>query len=93
MQRHIQIIENSTTAYPTVQLPVSTFAQVKPIQNEVMTTAYHDIVSDIVTTLYQLLHPRYNLFGEWHDLCVCADSDTTGSSHQNVLDPPPPPPN
>ncbi len=46
MQLSIQVKENSATAYPTVQLCITTFRQGKAIQNDVLTTAYHDVVSD-----------------------------------------------
>ncbi len=49
---------NSATAYPTVQLRIPTFWQGKALQNDVLKTAYHDIVSDIVTTSYLLTHPH-----------------------------------
>ncbi len=44
-------LANSATAYPTVQLSIPIFRQGKTIQNNVLTTVYHDIV----TTSYPLL--------------------------------------
>ncbi len=55
MQLRTQVIENHVTVYPTVQLLIPTFRQGKAIQNDVLTTVYHEVVSDVVTTSYPLL--------------------------------------
>ncbi len=57
MQLRIQVIVNNATAYPTVQLHISTFRRDKAIQNDNMTTVYHPWYHDVVTTSYTLLHP------------------------------------
>ncbi len=54
LQLRIQLIKRGT-ACPTVQLHVLTFRQGKAIKNDIMTTAYHDVV----TTWYLLLYSEY----------------------------------
>ncbi len=56
MQLCTQVIEICVTTYPTMQLRTLTFRQEKAVQNNGMTTVYHQWYD--VTTSYPLLHPE-----------------------------------
>ncbi len=46
----IQVIENCATAYLAVQMYTLTFRQEKAIQNDIVTTAFHQWYHDVVIT-------------------------------------------
>ncbi len=55
MQLRTQIIEICAIADPSMELRTPTFRQEKAIKNDVMTTAYHDLV----ITTYLLLYIKF----------------------------------
>ncbi len=45
IQLRTRVIESHATAYPTLQLHIPTFRLEKAVKNDVMTTAYHDVMT------------------------------------------------
>ncbi len=93
MQLHTKVIENCATAYPIVQLCTPTFRQEKAIQNDVMTTAYHQWYHDVVqpcTRSYTLhvwkdnAHYVVNVNLEYHCVVVSKETNTIAISTKNL---------